>query len=56
MSDTVYDERPTVTRVDGSSIVVTIPLPVPSPDEKMGGRLAVSNSNCFEFLCYFKET
>ena len=41
MSDAVYDERPTVkSKVDRVDMVVTIPLPVPSPDEKMGGRLA----------------
>ena len=41
MSGAVYDERPTVkSKVDRGNMVVTIPLPVPSPDEKMGGRLA----------------
>ena len=41
MSGAVYDERPTVkSKVDRGDMVVTIPLPVPSPDEKMGGRLA----------------
>ena len=40
MSGAVYDERPTVkSKVDRGNMVVTIPLPVPSPDEKMGGRL-----------------
>ena len=45
MSGAVYDERPTVkSKVDRGDMVVTIPLPVPSPDEKMGGRLASKNS------------
>ena len=38
MSGAVYDERPIVT-LSGDCLVATIPLPVPSPDEKMGGRL-----------------
>ena len=41
MSGAVYDERPTVIGVDGSSIVVTMPWPVPSLDVKMGGRHVV---------------
>ena len=48
MSDTVYDERPTVAR-----IVVTIPLPVPSPDEKMGGRLADLNEKFNNILGFY---
>jgi hypothetical protein len=41
MGGAVYDERPMVkSKVDRGNMVVTIPLPVPSPDEKMGGRLA----------------
>ena len=49
MSGAVYDERPTVkSKVDRGNMVVTIPLPVPSPDEKMGGRLADFKEKIFK--------
>ena len=52
MNGAVYDERPIVT-LSGDCLVATIPLPVPSPDEKMGGRLL--NKKTFSlkklFLC-----